>query len=301
MSMGVPWLPLRVLNVLFCTQNVVRLGEGQQMTALLRVQNPAITRERGVRVPADPQPEYLRIAADLRSAILGGHFPAGAQLPTLPVLTERYGVSETTARNAIRVLAQEGLVESRTRAGTRVRERPPVHRITADRYRPRPGPATPFTADQDAQWEEYHLGKRFETTKATPEVAALFEVEPGERLLARHFVFYDKGTPSQMSTSYVRWSDVAGTPVADPIHEPWPGGTIAQMATLGHTVTRVEESMTAAMPTALEEQTLQLGPGVPVLRWTRRMLTATGRVVEVAHPIVRRGDTTVVDYAIDLG
>jgi GntR family transcriptional regulator len=37
-----------------------------------------------------------------------------------------------------------------------------------------------------------------------------------------------------------------------------------------------------------------------VLRYTRRHIADTGRVVEVAHPIVRRGDTTVVDFRIEL-
>jgi GntR family transcriptional regulator len=37
-----------------------------------------------------------------------------------------------------------------------------------------------------------------------------------------------------------------------------------------------------------------------VLRYTRRHIADTGRVVEVAYPIVRRGDTTIVDFVIDL-
>ncbi|MFI2757850.1 UTRA domain-containing protein [Streptomyces echinatus] len=54
------------------------------------------------------------------------------------------------------------------------------------------------------------------------------------------------------------------------------------------------------MPTEHEAQTLRIGSGVPVLRYTRRHIADNGRIVEVAHPIVRRGDTTVVDFVIDL-
>jgi GntR family transcriptional regulator len=258
----------------------------------------AIIRRGGVAVA---QPEYLRIAADLRRRISSGEYAPGDQLPTLPALCKSYGVSETTIRNAISLLRNEGAVESRARAGTRVRARPPIHRMAADRYRTVAGaPATSYTRDQGIAWSEYRLDKRFEETAADAELAALFEAEPGERLLARHFVFYDNDEPTQMSTSYVRWSDVAGTPVADPINEPWPSGTRAQMASLGITVTRITESFTAAMPTDHEATTLRVGTGVPVLRYTRRHIDDTGRVVEVAHPIVRRGDTTVVDFAIDL-
>jgi len=258
-----------------------------------------ITRSGGAVVA---QPEYLRIAADLRRRISSGEFRPGDQIPTLPALCAEYGgVSETTIRNALRLLANEGLIETRARAGTRVRPRPPIHRMAADRYRTTPGAkSTPYTKDQGIGWSEYRLDKRFEQVPASPELAALFECEVGERLLARHFVFHDNDQPTQMSTSYVRWSDVAGTPVADPIHEPWPGGTRAQMASLGITVRQITESFSAGMPTELEAATLRIGTGVPVLRYTRRHIADTGRIVEVAHPIVRRGDTTIVDFVIDL-
>lgn len=248
------------------------------------------------------QPEYLRIAADLRRRISpGGEFGPGDQIPTIPELCAEYGVSEAPVRNALRLLASEGLTESRARAGTRVRSRPAVHRMAADRYRSTPGAkSTPYTLDQGIGWSEYRLDKRFERMRADAELAALFECEPGEELLARHFIFYDNDQPTQMSTSYVRWSDVAGTPVADPINEPWPGGTRAQLATLEIRVTEITESFQAGMPTELEAATLRIGSGVPVLRYTRRHIADTGRVVEVAHPIVRRGDTTIVDFRIRL-
>lgn len=247
------------------------------------------------------RPEYLRIATDVRAQIATGTYAPGDKLPTLPELVAAYGVSETTVRNALAVLRTEGLIETRTRAGTIVRDRPPIHRLTADRYRTKPGPPqTAFTRDQGIGWSEYRLDKRFEKARANVELAALFECEVGEPLLARHFVFYDNDQPTQLSTSYVRWSDVAGTPVADPINEPWPGGTRAQLAHLGIRVTRITESFTTGMPTEEEAATLRIGAAVPVLRFTRRHLADDGRVVEVAHPIVRRGDATVVEFAVDL-
>ncbi|TDU04179.1 GntR family transcriptional regulator [Streptomyces sp. 846.5] len=243
----------------------------------------------------EQRPEYARIAAELRAGILDGRYPPGSQLPTLPELEQQYGVSLTTVRNALGLLRNEGLIESRTRAGHRVRELRPVHRVTAERYRRAETPS-----DLGAEWTERHIQTRFEKVPADAGLADLFGCPVGSELLARHFVFHSAGQPVQMSTSYLRWDDVAGTPVADPINEPWPGGTIAQFASLGTAVVRVEESLTAAMPTEREAEVLRIGPGVPVLRWTRRMLAADGRVVEVARPIVRRADNTVVDTAVDL-
>lgn len=249
------------------------------------------------------EPGYVRIARELRDRITAGAdgYRPDDQLPTLPALAAAYDVSEPTIRQALGLLRSEGLIESRARAGTRVRARPPVHRLQADRYR-RMGPArsTPYTRDQGITWSEYRLDKRFERVQADAALAELFECEVGEELLARHFVFHADDEPTQMSTSYVRWSDVAGTPVADPIHEPWPGGTRAQLESLGIHVVRVTESLTGGMPTPGEVETLRIGEGVPVLRITRRHIADGGRIVEVAHPIVRRADTTVVEYAVDL-
>lgn len=248
------------------------------------------------------RPEYLRIAAEIRDRIAHGTYAPGDRLPTLPDLAVAYGVSETPVRQALALLRTEGLIETRTRAGTIVRDRPPIHRLPADRYRTRPGAReTAFTRDQGIAWTEYRLDKRFERVEATEALAALFGCEPGVPLLARHFVFHDGGTPTQMSTSYLRWDDVADTPVADPINEPWPGGTRAQMASLGIHVRRITESFTAGMPTEEEAATLQITRGIPVIRLTRCHVADEGRIVEVAHPIVRRGDTTVVEFVVDLG
>jgi GntR family transcriptional regulator len=65
-------------------------------------------------------------------------------------------------------------------------------------------------------------------------------------------------------------------------------------------VTRITESFTVGMPSEAESTTLRIGKAVPVLRFTRRHIADDGRVAEVAHPMVRRGDTTVVGFAIDL-
>lgn len=247
------------------------------------------------------RPGYLRIADDLRAAIEAGTYPAESRLPTLSALAAQYEVSVSTVRGAVRVLLAEGRVETRTKAGTIVRSSPAIHRVAGNRYKARPdAPSTPFTTDQGIGWSEYRLDKRFARVRADDDLAVLFEDEPGLPLLRREFVFYDDGAPQQMSTSYVRWDDVAGTPVADPIHEPWPGGTPAQLASLGIVVARVTEAVTARLPTTAEADALRISPSVPVLDITRRMLTADGVVVEVAHPIVRPADRTILDYTIDV-
>lgn len=55
--------------------------------------------------------------------IVQGDFQPGEALPTADDSTEMLGVSRTVLREAIKVLAGKGLVESRPRTGTRVRPR----------------------------------------------------------------------------------------------------------------------------------------------------------------------------------
>jgi DNA-binding GntR family transcriptional regulator len=57
-------------------------------------------------------PAYVQIADALRADIAKGRFAPGSQLPSYGELMERYGVSITVARSAIRELRSEGLVRT---------------------------------------------------------------------------------------------------------------------------------------------------------------------------------------------
>lgn len=58
------------------------------------------------------------MAAEIRQRILSGEIAVGEQLPNELQLAEQYGVSRAVVREAIRMLAQEGLVEVRRGLGT---------------------------------------------------------------------------------------------------------------------------------------------------------------------------------------
>ena len=74
----------------------------------------------------DARPAYQRVADDLRSAIADGTYAPGDQLPTLGEITARYGIAVMTARDAIRQLANEGIVVSRQGKGAYVVKQPAV-------------------------------------------------------------------------------------------------------------------------------------------------------------------------------
>lgn len=63
-------------------------------------------------------PRYLRLAGELRAAILSGKFAARDQFPTESELCQRYGVSRFTVREALRRLQNEGLIARKRGSGT---------------------------------------------------------------------------------------------------------------------------------------------------------------------------------------
>jgi GntR family transcriptional regulator len=67
-------------------------------------------------------PLYLQIAAILRERINSGQIARGRPVPSEPQLVGEFGVSRLTARKAVRVLADEGLVEVVQGRGAYVRD-----------------------------------------------------------------------------------------------------------------------------------------------------------------------------------
>jgi GntR family transcriptional regulator len=56
-------------------------------------------------------PVYLQLAAILREGIERGEYQPGRKLPSENRLLQEYGLARGTIRKAMRVLADEGLVE----------------------------------------------------------------------------------------------------------------------------------------------------------------------------------------------
>lgn len=76
-------------------------------------------------MPRDPVPPYLHLAAGLRRQIEQGEILPGEQIPSLDRLASEHSVSRATVQKAIRVLIDEGLIETRPRWGAFVTERKP--------------------------------------------------------------------------------------------------------------------------------------------------------------------------------
>lgn len=64
-----------------------------------------------------------KIVDDVGRLIVNGTYPPGEALPTEPELMAELDISRTALREAVKILTAKGLLESRTRSGTRVRAR----------------------------------------------------------------------------------------------------------------------------------------------------------------------------------
>lgn len=98
----------------------------------LRRAVPATVPDRLAPVRSEPEALHHLVARRIFSAIVSGRYPAGSILPTENDLALELGVSRTALREAIKGLASKGLIESRRRRGTMVRDRRDWTMLDAD-------------------------------------------------------------------------------------------------------------------------------------------------------------------------
>lgn len=102
------------------------------------------------------------------------------------------------------------------------------------------------------------------------------------------------------ATSYLPYDLVSQNPaLLDSSNEPWPGGTIHQLSTVGVEVDTITDYVTASMATADEQADQDIPPGTPVIRIRKTSYDTTGRVVEVAD-IPAPADRTTLVYTTQL-
>ncbi|NRA29003.1 MAG: UTRA domain-containing protein [Parvularculaceae bacterium] len=70
---------------------------------------------------------HLFISTDIRTRITTGEWSPGALMPREIELADEYGCARATINRALQTLADEGLIERKRRAGTRILELPKQH------------------------------------------------------------------------------------------------------------------------------------------------------------------------------
>ncbi len=232
------------------------------------------------------QPAYLRVAGDLRKKIVDGSLPPHTRLPSQARIREEYGVSDTVALEARKVLMAEGLVEGRSGSGTYVRERPVPRKIARTGYRAVNGGSTPFRQEQAADGARGTWESRSEQVEAGAKIAERLGIHPGDRVMCTKYVFRDAGEAMMLSTSWEPLALTGRTPVMLPEEGPLGGcGVVERMAAIDVVVDNVAEEV-GARPGLAEELTALGGVPGHVVLIVQRTYYASGRPVETADVVV---------------
>lgn len=75
-----------------------------------------------------PIPRYLQLAELVRQRVIKGHWPPGSMLPSIDQLMDEFDVARVTVRQAIALLAEEGLISPQRGRGTFVTGTPDTRR-----------------------------------------------------------------------------------------------------------------------------------------------------------------------------
>jgi DNA-binding GntR family transcriptional regulator len=243
-------------------------------------------------------PGYQRIADDLRRAIIDGQLAPGAKLPSRHELAATYGVSDRVAVEAVRRLVAEGFAVTRPGAGSYVRQRPDVTRMTRLWYDP-PG-TSPFASAMTAIGKTGTWKSSSERAPMTPAIAARLAATPGKAAMRTRYTFLADAEPVMLSTSWEPLDITDGTPVTLPEEGPHAGrGVIARMAVIGQHITRAEEAVTARPVLADEASRLRIPLGAIILAVARTYATSD-RPVETAD-IVIPAERWALVYQIPIG
>ncbi|MEV4380609.1 GntR family transcriptional regulator [Streptosporangium sp. NPDC049644] len=226
-------------------------------------------------------PRYLGIAERLRDAIMRGEYAVGAQLPSEAELAAGFAASRGTIRQAVAVLATEGLVGSRQGA----------RRIVLGRER-----SQSFAELHSfAQWARA-MGYRVSgqvlrqcRRGADATEAARLAIQPGEPVLSVLRLRSLEGEPVMLErTTYAGWI----APAVERIEPGCESITQALYDSVGLVFAYGEHLIDAVAAGVQDSRLLAVRRGSPLLRQRRVTTTHEGRPVEWSDDRYRAGSVT---------
>ena len=221
------------------------------------------------------KPRYRQLAEQMRAQITSGKYKPGDALPTEMEICEKHKVSRHTARDALRILTDDGLIERRRGAGTIVAQlRTPAF-------------AQPI-GDFDAILQ-YARDAHFEiTTAQTADEETLDRLGlTGDYLQLIGFRRVADQPPQAVTAVYIRASLAPDVEIISALP-----GSISEWIEEHHQVSveRVVQRMEAVALNKSQADRLNVSTGYPALRTVRRYRDANGDIMllsESLHPAGR--------------
>lgn len=227
------------------------------------------------------EPRYRRLAAALRAEIAAGRYPVGSRLPTELELCETHEVSRYTAREALRVLREAGLISRRRGAGTTVTAAvgPPAFN------QPLGGIDDLLQYARDARLEVSEL----DDVVADERLAETLGLVRGRRYrrIAGRRIGPDRGAPVGVTRIYVRAELAPGAEDLGALD-----GAIVELIEARHglRIARIEQQISAGVLEPDEAARLGAGPGEAALVTQRRYYDERDRLIQASvsiHPAGR--------------
>jgi GntR family transcriptional regulator len=245
----------------------------------------------------DRRPKYQRIADSLREAIQAGEYGPGDRLPGENDLMATYGVARMTARQALGVLQNEGVAESRKGAGVFVRAFRPLRRKGIQRLAQEQWGAGRSIWAADIEDRTLVVDQVTVTEETAPEqIGQVLDISADEAVCVRRRRFVLDGKPVLLATSYLPSTVVAGSAITQ--EDTGPGGTYARLAELGYKPVHFREEIRSRMPTKHEAAQLSISAGSPVILICRTAFADEGRPVEV-NEMTLDAASYVLEYDFD--
>ncbi|WP_333824974.1 phosphonate metabolism transcriptional regulator PhnF [Pinisolibacter sp.] len=197
---------------------------------------------------------WRQVSEILEAGMADGTWGRGARLPTEAELALRFGVNRHTVRQALRDLADRGLVRAQQGSGTFVERAPLTYPI---------GPRTRFSDIVVAQAREPSGLLLAETAEpASPLVAEALRLRPGEPVIRLETTRHADGVPISWAVSAFpaeRFPDMAA------VYRETGSFTAAFRAAGVADYVRAETRIGARIADALDAERLEIAIGRPVI------------------------------------
>jgi DNA-binding GntR family transcriptional regulator len=241
------------------------------------------------------QPRYMQLAQTLLNEIESGKYPVGSQLPTEFDLCDQFGVSRSTAREAVKRLVHMGLVVRQPRVGTTVRAR-----TATESYRQSvAGVADLYQYATDTTL----IIESSETCEIDAAQARQLEAAAGETWLHLRGQRHAKGQAHPICVTEL-WLHPAFRSIQG-VMGPMRGAVHAAIEQqFGEVIAAVEQEIRAVSLTTGEAKALHAKPRSPGLWICRRYRNRRGQLVELAistHPADRFSYTSMLQREWGIG
>jgi GntR family transcriptional regulator len=247
-------------------------------------------------------PKYQYIADDLRERLAARSLPLEAEGPDGPFklpgekeLSEQYRASRSTIRLALRLLVNQGLLETRHGLGTYVLDSPAPMAVPLAQEED-------WRADEHAEAAFKPVGKlasdqttaRFqaETMDAPADVAAMLGIGAEDQVILRRSRQTIDGQPWCLVISYYPMDIARGTELETARRLSASSSRV--LAGLGHDVVRYADSISARMPDQIETGFFRSAAIFPVLI-VSRTAHDQHRPVRVTRYVFRADQVRLVD------